>query len=115
LAERALRPGLMKVQEDTCRCLPKRRKNRPARVRANLHIEPNEGRMRLAYTVEPVGTPPIGRMLECLGEPELAFEPMRYVSDMVYSDGSRASVIRYPVLLTMDNEPPRKRRASTKR
>ncbi len=115
LASRAIRPGLLKTQEDTCRCLPNLRRNRPSRVKAMLHIEPNEGTMRMKYTVEPVGTPPIGRMLECLGEPELTFEPMHYVSDMIYSDGSRASVIRYPVLLELDNERPRKASAQRKK
>lgn len=115
LAERAIRPGLIQVQEDTCRCLPKRRKHRPDRVRATLHIKPNAGTMRLAYTVEPMGTPLIGQMLACMGQPELTFEPMVFVSDIVYSDGTRGNSLRYPVLFEMDNEPPRKRRVQRKK
>ena len=76
LVSRALRPGLMKMQEDMCRCLAKFCRNRPSLVKAYLHVDPNGGKTRVEYIVQPPESPPIGRMLECMGEPMLTFEPI---------------------------------------
>ena len=71
LRERALRPGLMRLREDLCRCLPRWPRNRPALVKAHLHVDPNGGEMRVEYIVKPPWSRPVRQMVKCMGEPTL--------------------------------------------
>jgi hypothetical protein len=101
---RALRPGLMRFQEDLCRCVPWWSRRWPASVRANLHIDPNKGKVRVKYIVERPWSQPIHRMMKCMGEPMLTFEPIPYVSDIVLPDGQRGGFPHYPLLVDLDDE-----------
>ena len=110
--ERALRPGLMQVQSDLCRCLPRRARNRPAEVTAHLHAEPNAGRMRVEYLVERPWSARVERMMNCMGQPTLSFAPIPYVSDMVLPDGRKEVFPHYPVRIELGEHRPRKDRSS---
>ena len=103
--ERALHPGLMRVQVDLCRCLPRLERNRPEQLRADLHIEPNKGTMRVAYEVEAPHSAPIRRMRSCMGKPELAFEPIPYVSDMILPNGERGKFPHFPIIVHLNEAP----------
>ena len=97
--ERALNPGLMRVQMDLCRCLPRMKRNHPDQVRADLHVEPNQGTVRVAYRVDAPHSPPIRRMRSCLGDPELRFEPVQYVSDIILPNGERGKFPHFPIVV----------------
>lgn len=96
LKEHAVRPGLLHVQQELCRCLPRRKRRLPAEVDALLHIQPNAGVVTIHYTVAPSQNRGVGRMMACLGQPTLTVQPIRYVSDIVTKDGKR-EVLRYPL------------------
>ena len=100
LEERGLRPSLQYVQQEVCRCLPKRHRHQPSEIRVELHIRPNAGEVTLEYRVEPPWTRPMERMVGCLGEPTLTVEPMPYVTDIVTEDG-REEVLGYPILFDL--------------
>ena len=55
LEEHALRPGLLHVQAEVCRCLPRRRRHQPDVVRAWLNIALGEGQITVEYSVEASG------------------------------------------------------------
>ncbi len=101
--DRALRPGLLNVQADVCRCLPRRRRHHPDAVMARLHIAPNKGEIQVEYILQSTGprTRPQGRMVPCLGTPTLRVEPMPYRSDMRDANGSADEVLVYPILLQL--------------
>ncbi len=101
--DRALRPGLLRAQEDICRCVPRRRRLQPAEVSAQLRIDPNAGQMTVRYSIEPPLNPQVSQMLACMGQPKVTFEPIAYNSDIVYTDG-REEVIRYPLRLVLKEE-----------
>jgi len=113
--EGALRPGLMRVRDDLCRCLPRLLRHRPDLVKASLLIQPNEGKIGIDYTIDPPWSPEESRMLDCMGEPMMSVEPMPYKSDIIYTDGREESFPRYPIWVELDNEPPRKRRFKAKK
>ena len=96
-SEGAIRPGLLRVQEDLCRCLPRRSSKWPALVKSNLWVQPNLGKMRIEYIIDEERTKPIARMLECMGEPKFDIEPMPYKSDIIRPDGSEPVFPRYPI------------------
>jgi len=100
LVERGLRPGLMHVQQDVCRCLPRRRRHQPSVIRVQLHIKPNAGEVRVEYRIDPPWSRTMSRMVECLGEPTLTVEPMRYVTDMVTED-AQEEVLGYPLIVEL--------------
>ena len=105
--ERALRPGLVSVQADVCRCLPRRRRHQPDGVLARLHIAPNRGEVRVSYQLHTNAEPAraVGRMQACLGMPTLLVEPMPYRSDMLDGDGQPLDeVLVYPLLLKLTYE-----------
>ena len=114
LQKRALQPGLLRFQEDLCRCLPWWSRRWPASVRANLHIDPNKGEVRVEYIVKRPWSRPIGRMMKCMGEPTLTFEPIPYVSDIVLPDGQRGAFPEYPLVVDLDDERARKERSQSK-
>ena len=66
-AEGAVRPGLLRVQDDVCRCVPRRSRQWPALVKAHLWIEPNQGKIRIEYIIDEERTQSIDRMLQCMG------------------------------------------------
>ena len=98
--ERGIRPGLLYVQREVCRCLPRRRRHQPASVRANLGIQPNLGEVKVSYRVELPWSRPMRRMVVCLGEPTFTVEPMKYVSDIITEEGRLDEVLDYPLLFT---------------
>ena len=104
LRTRALQPGLRRFQKDLCRCLPWWSRNWPGAVRAHLHTDPNAGELRVEYIVKQPWTRPIRRMMKCMGEPKLTFEPIPYVSDIVLPDGQRGAFPHYPVVVVLDEE-----------
>ena len=113
--EGALRPGLMRVRDDMCRCLPRLLRHRPDMVKAALYIQPNKGKIRIEYTIEPPWSPQESRMLDCMGEPIMTVEAMPYKSDMVFADGREETFPRYPIWVELDNEPRRKARSERKK
>jgi hypothetical protein len=92
--ERAVRPGLLRVQDDVCGCVPRRSSKWPALVKANLWVEPNQGKIRIEYIIDEERTRSIDRMLECMGEPKFSVEPMPYQTDIIYPDGRKAVLPR---------------------
>lgn len=100
LRSRIIRPGLRKTQADLCRCLPRRKRHRPPRVRASLESDPNGGVLTIRYTVD--GTmASIAKMTQCMGRPQLNFKPIAYTSDIVLADGSRGRFPVYPLLIEL--------------
>jgi len=99
--EGGIRPSLLRVQRDACRCAPRRASKRPEFVEASVWVKPNLGHIRIEYAVKEEKTPQIDKMLACMGEPRLTVEPMPYRSDMVYPDGREEVFPRYPVLLKL--------------
>jgi hypothetical protein len=95
--EGALRPGLLRLQDDLCRCVPRRSSKWPDIVIAHLWLQPNKGKIRIEYMVKEEQSRQIDRMLECMGEPKFSVEPMPYQSDIIYSDGRKPVFPRYPV------------------
>ena len=104
LEERAIRPGLLHVQAEVCRCLPRRKRHHPGAVMARLHIAPNEGEVRVEYMLqsEVPRTRPMEQMVTCLGSPTLMVEPIPYRSDMRDEDGPIEEILVYPILMDLD-------------
>ena len=102
--EGAVRPGLLRVQEDVCRCLPRRSSQWPSLVTADLWVQPNKGKIRIEYELKEEQTPQIDRMLACMGEPNFTVEPMPYKSDIIYPDGREEVFPRYPVWLYLKED-----------
>ena len=98
--DRAVRPGFGQLRSDVCRCLPRMRKNYPDTVKATLHIQPNQGSIRVEYTVEPLALRAQRKMAVCMGEPTITGKPMAYSSDIVYPDG-REEVLRFPFIVQL--------------
>ena len=98
---RAVRPGMARLQADLCRCLPRLERKWPARVHADLAVEPNKGRMRVHYDLEDDGRARIGRMRSCMGHPVMTFEPIPYVSDVILESGERGSFPLLPVVINL--------------
>lgn len=112
--ERALRPGLARFHQDVCRCLPRRR-HQPPSVRAVLHVDPNEGETTVKYSIPLPRNRAMNRMVACLGEPTVTSEAFRYVSDMI-RDGERiGQIIRYPLLLDLEDDRERPARSKPKK
>jgi len=105
LGEGAIRPGLLHVQDDLCRCVPWRRRHQPSVVRAELHIAPNRGHVTVAYRVEQPWSPPVARMVACLGAPMLVVDPLPYRSDMVTEDGPLDEVLVFPIVVELTTGP----------
>ena len=99
--EGSIRPSLLRIQDDACRCIPRRARQRPEVVAASIWVKPNVGQIRIEYAVNEERTPQLDKMLACMGEPQLTVEPMPYRSDIVYADGREEVFPRYPVLLYM--------------
>ena len=97
--EGGIRPSLLRIQGDACRCIPRRVSKRPELVSASVWVKPNLGQIRIEYAVSEEPTPQLDRMLACMGEPRLTVEPMPYRSDIVYADGREEVFPRYPILL----------------
>ena len=103
LRSRIIRPGLLRTQTDLCRCLPRRKRHRPLRVRASLESEPNRGVLTIRYTVD--GTmASIAKMAQCMGQPTLSFSPIAYTTDVVLADGSRGRFPAYPLLIELGDK-----------
>jgi len=100
--QRVLRPALMHVGRDLCRCMPVWRRKWPSMVKAYLVTDPNRGRTRVEYTIESSSSVTAGRMLTCMGQPVLTFEPIHFVSDIIRPDGSRGKFPRYPIFVAFD-------------
>ena len=115
MIERGLRPSLLHIQREICRCLPQRQKHQPSHILARLAIQPNAGQIRVKYKTETPWTRPVNRMMECLGEPILSVEPMGYASDMITSEGRVEEVLGYFIMVELGEEgvdglPPMRRR-----
>ena len=106
---RAIRPGLLHVQSELCRCLPPRRRHHQLTVRAGLHIAPNAGEVTVRYRVEgPEGRAASrarARMRQCLGQPTLQVEPLPYRTDMVTDDGPVEEVLVFPIQVNLEVRP----------
>ncbi len=102
--EGAVRPGLLRFQDDLCRCLPKRPSQWPNRVMGYLWVQPNKGRIRIQYVVNDEKSSKIDQMLGCMGEPKFSVKPMPYKSDMIFTDGREAVFPRYPILVVLKPE-----------
>ena len=100
--EGGLRPGLLRVQKDLCRCVPRRRHHWPDVVIADVYVTPNQGQVRIEYGLKEPRTTRQGRMLTCMGQPQLTVAPMPYKSDMVYPDGREEVLPRYPIWVELD-------------
>ena len=111
LEDRGLRPGLLHVQQEVCRCLPRRRSHQPSVIWVLLHIKPNAGEVRVQYHIEPPWTRAMSRMVECLGEPILTVEPMKYRSDIITEDGPLEEVLSYPIEVELGEDGVRKGRS----
>jgi hypothetical protein len=97
--EGAVRPSLLRLQEDACRCLPRRSSRWPHVIVGDVWTQPNQGKIRIEYTIKEDATPQLERMLECMGEPILVVDPMPYKSDIVYPDGREEVFPRFPLWL----------------
>ena len=73
-------------------------------VRAELHIAPNQGNVSVAYRVDRPWSPPVARMLACLGAPTLVVDPLPYRSDMVTEDGPVDEVLVFPIVVDLTTE-----------
>ena len=102
--EGAVRPGLQRLQDDVCRCLPRRSSKWPDLGIAHLCVEPNKGSIRIEYLVKEQSSRQIERMLECMGEPKLSVEPMPYQTDIIYPDGRKPVFPRYPIWLYLKGD-----------
>ena len=102
LRSRIIRPGLLRTQVDMCRCLPRRKGRRPTRVRASLASNPHSGVVTINYTID--GTmASIKKMVQCMGQPTLRFEPIAYTNDVVLADGSRGRFPAYPLVIELSD------------
>ena len=115
MRERAVQPGLLRLQEDMCRCLPGLPRNWPSLVKAYLHVDPNGGEMNIEYIIRPQGSRRVSRMYKCMGEPTLTFEPMEYKSDIVYPDGREEVFPAYPVVVDLEDVRARKVRSQRRK
>ena len=97
--EGGIRPSLLRVQEDVCRCTPRRKGQWPEVVRASVWVKPNIGKIRIEYAVSEERTPRMDKMLACMGMPTLTVAPMPYKSDIVYPAGREEVFPRYPIWL----------------
>jgi hypothetical protein len=102
LEQRAIRPGLRHVQQEICRCLPWWRRNQPSEVKSMLHIKPNEGEVRVVYSIATPRSRAENRMVACLGEPTLKVTPMPYKSDMITEYGPLDEVFEYPIIVGLE-------------
>ena len=102
--EGAVRPGLLRFQDDMCRCLPRRSSKWPDVVIAHLWVEPNKGKIRIEYMVKEQPSRQTERMLECMGEPTLTVEPMPYQTDIILPDGRKPIFPRYPIWLYLKDD-----------
>ena len=102
--EGAVRPGLQRLQDDVCRCLPRRSSKWPDIVMAHLWVEPNKGTIRIEYIVKEQSSRQIERMLECMGDPKFTVEPMPYQTDIIHPDGRKAVFPRYPIWLYLKED-----------
>ena len=109
---RALRPGVMHVQQEVCRCIPRWRRHQPKHIVVQLHIQPNWGKVTVESTVETPWTRPQQRMMACLGKPTFTVDPMPYRSDIITPDGPREEGLGYNILVVLDDvmQKPRARR-----
>jgi hypothetical protein len=73
-------------------------------IRAELRIDPNQGKTRVKYDIGSGQSRHLNRMKACLGEPTLTFDAIDYVSDMITEDGPVEEVIEYPLLFTLREE-----------
>ncbi|MEC9390036.1 MAG: hypothetical protein VX944_08175 [Myxococcota bacterium] len=108
LRSRIIRPGLRRTQADLCRCLPRRKGRRPARVRASLASDPTGGVFTIHYVVEGTTTSTTA-MAECMGRPLLNFKPIASTNDIVLTDGSRGRFPAYPLVIELGGGAPPQR------
>ena len=108
LRSRIIRPGVLRTQADLCRCLPRRKGRRPARVRASLASDPKGGVLTIRYAVEGT-TASTTAMAECMGRPQLRFKPIAYTGDIVLADGSRGRFPAYPLVIELGGAAPPQR------
>lgn len=103
LEERALRPGLLYVQSEVCRCLPRRKRHQPDVVRAWLRIALGKGELTVEYGLEAAEEHhrSAQRMVACLGEPTLHMVPLQYRSDIRTAEGSGGEIMVYPLKLVL--------------
>ena len=97
LADVVLRPGLVRLQEDLCACLPRRRSRQPVAATAELRIRPNQGRVSVAWAVDAPLSKARLRLQRCLGAPAWEVAPLTHKSDMVVEGQPVEETIRYPL------------------
>lgn len=97
LADVVLRPGLLRLQEDLCACLPRRRSLHPVSATAELRIQPNPGRVWVAWAVDAPLDKARLRLQRCLGAPAWEVEPLPHKTDMVVEGEPVEETIRYPL------------------
>lgn len=102
--ERAIRPSMLRLQHDACRCLPRRRSRRPKVAVGHVHVEPNAGRVVISYSLRGEDTPRLERMLRCMGAPSFTVEAMPYTSDIIYPDGRKEVLPPFPLWLHLFDE-----------
>ena len=107
LAMRALRPSLVRFQEDVCRCLPRHRQW-PEMIEARMHVAPSQGEVVVTYHL----TPPVSTagltLLACMRGATVTFEPFPYRTDMITEDG-RVTTFTYPMKAELSDARTRKR------
>ena len=67
-----------------------------------LHIKPNEGEVRVVYSISTPRSRAENRMVACLGEPTLKVTPMPYKSDMITEDGPMEEIFEYPIIVGLE-------------
>jgi hypothetical protein len=100
-AMRALRPALLRIQDDICRCL-RRPRHRPETVDAKAVVAPNAGELLIHYSIAPDMGEAGERMLACMGTARLTFAPFPYRSDALTGD-DREQTFRYPFKVGLED------------
>ena len=99
-AMRALRPAMLRIQEDICRCV-RRPRHWPQTVDAKAEVYPNEGELLIRYSIDPDMGEHGDRLLACMATPRLTFTPFAYRSDALTGD-DRERMFRYPFKVELD-------------
>ena len=107
-AMRALRPSLLRIQEDICRCIRKPQ-HWPEAVQAEVEVTPPMGiavvRYRVAAELGAAGE----ELHACMGQPTVTFEAFAYRSDALTGD-DRETRFRYPFKVELEPHPRRRHR-----
>ena len=129
-AMRALRPSLLRIQEDICRCIRKPQ-HWPEAVQAEVEVTPPTSACTASgqcwgLQAEVEVTPPMGiavvryrvaaelgaageELHACMGQPTVTFEAFAYRSDALTGD-DRETRFRYPFKVELEPHPRRRHR-----